>query len=199
MTENTSSNEEGYAETIRKAEEIVEAYINKKYGSEETLHQAEEIIESKILQDTIDEFYEVNKEFMKGYAKKARELGTFLSFPLIEELDQADARKESGEINVEDAFKIYCDIRFKTIDVATNLVKDSPGLNPPGEGDQGYDPLEISVIFVHLMSKRFGDNNGLAPVGWVSFLDGLVGTSITLEEEVKSTSEFVKKLTSPDK
>ena len=185
--------------TIRRAEEIVDMWLKKQAHMDETLEQAGQIIERSILKQKFEEFGQLHEEFMKDYNPQIRRMATILAFPLIEELDNIEARKKEGTADTKESFEVRRDITFKTIDIAVALAKESPGMNPPGEKDVfGYDPLEVSTVFVHFMSKRFGDDNYLAPVGWQTFLDGLAGTDISLPDEVKNSEEYIKGITAEE-
>ena len=181
---------------IKEAEKIVDMWLNRQTSIDETLEQAGQIIERSILKHKFEELGQLHEEFMKDYNPQIRRIATILAFPLIEELDNIEARKKEGTADTKELFKVHKNITFKTIDIAVALAKESPGMNPPGEKDGfGYDPLEVSTVFVHFMSKRFGDDNYLAPVGWQTFLNGLVGTDISLLDQVESSEEYIKGIT----
>jgi hypothetical protein len=191
------ANDDKYAEIIRQANAVIEAYLQKKTGVFETLFEAERIVEDKELQLAFEDFDKANREFMKDYSGQVRRLGGVLALPLIEELDQLDARKKAGTTDVTELFRVQKELTFKAIEMATRLAEDSPGFNRPGEGNQSYDPLEVSVVLVSLVGRRLGDKDNLTGVGWTTFLNGLAGTDITLKEQVQSGEEYVKGLVPP--
>ncbi len=174
----------------------IEDWLHRKRTLEEFLNELEERFEeeqqAKDLEGAINEFTSAHEEFMKDYNPKISQLARNLSSPLINLLDEIDKDFEDKKIDVKTIHKTYRDITFKVMDIAIKLAKDSPGMNPPGEKSLfTYDPLEISIVFVYLMAKRLGDKTKLAPIGWMMFIDGLVGSPFTVDEQVKSSTEYL--------
>jgi len=168
----------------------VEDWLNGKRTLEEFLADLEE---KKDLENAMQELTLLHKEFMKDYNPKILQIARNLSSPLINLLDEIDKDFEDKKIDAKTIHKTYRDITFKVMDIALKLAKDSPGMNPPGEKSLFcYDPLEISIVFVNLMSQRLGDNHSLAPIGWSLFIDGLVGTDMTPEEDILNTRDYLK-------
>ncbi len=145
------------------------------------------------LNKKISEFDLANSEFMDSYNKQILQSAVTLSIPLINSLDQADASFADEKINGNRRMEIYRDVTFKTMEIALELAKKSPGLDPTKKTQHfEHDPLEVSTVFVHLISKRLGDKTQLAPIGWSLFVNGLVGTEINVEEATASTQNYLK-------
>jgi hypothetical protein len=176
--------------------ELVNKIWERQEDTDEILKKAEALISSKSFQATKEAFLEEYSAFSENYTERVRDLGILLTAPLIDELDDADDKKDKGLIDNDGWARTYFQMRMKTIDIAFSLASESPGINPDRPSSENVfseDPLEIGAFFIDAMGKRFGDNNQLTKVGFLTLVDGLVGTDISLDEEVQTSLKYGSK------
>jgi len=170
------------------------------------IEQAEAIAARVELRDLMDRMGDKFAEYLKQYPDLIKGTASVFALPYLDALDTLDDEFEvrMTEADGEDPDRLrdikrekqlrYNDTALEALGTGVALLRAGNQWSrlPGGEQLTKPSPFEVSTVFINLVSKRLGDQQMAAPIGWDLLVNGMFGvTGVSVDQSIRDTRDYL--------